>query len=318
MRMRLFRCCFGLVLGLSALALVPGCVGQSPPLPTSISTGAASPVLPPATPTAVRPSLQPSPSAAPATIPQGMAAVTSYRLDSNISFARSSQSDKSAAADNLIFRKTEIDLAGRKMRTSTAAKIASPPGQPAAPMVENQVYVIDGTIYIQGLFPRQPQMWTKTPAGENYWQVQNQAAQVMKLLPESPPVSWSGETIKVGNADIPCNFTQVTPDLPRLWTLMASQPGLQLPANAPPGVPFSQFVKNAQMKLWVAQAGDLPVSAELKMSIQIDPEQVPTLTENFKQDISMSLQFHDYNQPLSIELPAEARNAVELALQKSE
>ncbi len=101
------------------------------------------------------------------------------------------------------------------------------------------------------------------------------------------------------------------------WSLIAGQPGVQLPSDAPPGVAFSQFIKNAEMKLWVAQASGFPIRAELKMSIQIGPSQVSALTNDVSMDVSVNMLFRDYNKAVSIDLPEEAKNAADLKLEQA-
>lgn len=290
--------------------LVAGCVGQNagqaPSLPPAIAPGAPAP---PASPSPV------SPPAASLIdkISQGTAAVNSYSLDSTISSSKSATSDKSDEVDSTIYRKIKLDISGRKMQMANTMNLKMA-GSTGAPLVENLIYITGDTMYIQGAFTDEPQKWGKTTVTDNYWQLQNQAVQLVKLLQGQDAAALPPETVQSGNLAIPCDVLQVNPDLKAFWSLMAGQPGLQLPADAPPGVAFSQFIKNAQMKLWAARDSGLPVRSELEMSIRIGPAQVPALSSDVSMDISMSLLFYDYNKPVTLELPEEARNAADMVL----
>jgi hypothetical protein len=63
------------------------------------------------------------------------------------------------------------------------------------------------------------------------------------------------------------------------------------------------------------QTTNLPLKAELKMLFVIGPTLVPTYSGDITMDINISLTFSQYDQPLDIQLPAEAQTAKELSLQ---
>jgi hypothetical protein len=95
---------------------------------------------------------------------------------------------------------------------------------------------------------------------------------------------------------------------------MGSQPGIQLPSGAPPGVEFSQIIPSSDVKVWLAQSGGYPLKAEITLNVFVTPAQVSSLTTNLTMAAGLSMSFHDYNQPVTIELPQEAQAAGELNL----
>jgi hypothetical protein len=195
--------------------------------------------------------------------------------------------------------------------------VKQPDFQAGLPMIESGLLIVGDTMYIQGLFPDQPQMWTKTPAPDNYWKLLNQAGQLAALLQGQNATILTPEKVHSGNLDILCDVLQVTPDLKTLWSLMTIQPGIQLPKDAPPGVAFSQFIKKAQMKLWIAQDSGFPIKSELSMSFQIGPAQVQALKNDISMDIIINMLYYDYNKAITIDLPDEAKNATDLKLEKA-
>ena len=64
-----------------------------------------------------------------------------------------------------------LDISARRMQMDNAANIKSATGN--YPLVENSIYAIGDSLYIQGLFPDQPKTWTKTTVTEKYWEIQN-------------------------------------------------------------------------------------------------------------------------------------------------
>jgi hypothetical protein len=248
---------------------------------------------------------------------QGISRVSSYYLDRNISVIRSSGTDKSDENNNTIISNMALDIAGHNMRMDNSIVVRMP-GQPALPLIENSLYIIGDIMYVQGLFPDKPEMWSKTNITQDYWEMQNQARQLVELLQLSDIEVLSRENVISGDLNIPCDVLKVTPDLEKLWGILVDQPGMPLPPSAPPNVAFSQIVKNSEIKVWVDQTGGFPVKATLNVGIVVSPAELPTLTSAVSMDVNLNMEFSDYNRPISIELPEEAKNAPDLNLQKQQ
>lgn len=297
------------------LVVIAGCI--KPPVETAPLTPAASPVpgqttvtgtLSPAPSTILSPTLT-SPASAAAIVAKASQAVSNlqtYLFDRNISTVRSAKADQSDQTTTTIISKVALNLSARSMQMGNVVYVKLASGQMAGPTIENSIYIMNNTMYVQGLFPDNPQMWSKTALTETAWQLQDQAQQLVELLQPQNVTVLAPETLHSGNLDIPCDVLQVAPDLKGLWGLLVNQPGIQLPSQAPPGVAYSQIVKSSEMKLWLAQSNGAPVQAILKVSIQVDPTQVPSLTSAISMDINLNMLFYDYNQPVTINLPAEA------------
>jgi hypothetical protein len=211
-----------------------------------------------------------------------------------------------------------LDISGRKMQMDNKINMKPPSGQPTWPLLENGVYVVDGTLYISGLFPDEPTLWGKTAATDAYWQKQNQAERLAELLNVPQVAILSPEIIQSGNVSVACDVLRVTPNLESFWALVLLQPGiggLGLPPQPPTGVGWDQMIKNASMTLWVSQTNGVPIRADLSISMEIGPTQVPTFTTDLALDMTASMLFHDYGQTFSIALPQGAKDAIELNLQ---
>jgi len=160
---------------------------------------------------------------------QAVSNLHTYVFDRAITVVRSASVDESDKTTTSINGKTGLNLSTRDMQmyNGTYVKLAS--GQMAGSMIENSIYIVNNIMYIQGLFPNEPQMWIKTALTESIWQVQDQARQMVELLQPQNVTVLAPESIRKGDMDISCDVLQVSPDLKKLWGLMAGQPGIQLP-----------------------------------------------------------------------------------------
>jgi hypothetical protein len=229
-----------------------------------------------------------------------------YLFNRNIVAVKSATVDKSDQTTTTINGKATLDLSARSMQMNNGINVVLASGQAVGPLLEQSIYILNNTMYIQGVFPDDPQMWSKTALTDTAWQLQNQAQQLVSLLQSQNVTVLTPEIVHSGDLDIPCDVLQVTPDLKGLWALLVGQPGIQLPSAAPSGVGFDQIIKSSAVKLWVAQSNGVPIQATINVSIQVDPTQVPSLKSTVSMDISLSMQFSAYNRPVTINLPAEA------------
>ena len=91
-----------------------------------------------------------------------------------------------------------------------------------------------------------------------------------------------------------------------MWAFVVNQPGVQLPARAPDGIKYAQIVKSSEMKMWVSQSDSMPAQASLKVNIEVNQSQVPKLPGPILVNLNLNIQFGGFNQPMTIDLPAEA------------
>jgi hypothetical protein len=264
--------------------------------------------LTPAVSNTVSPSLTPSAGAAMIIdkASKALSDVQTYLFYRNVVVVESSKADKSDETTTTISGNASLNLSDRSMQMNNQVYARVSTGQTAGSLIENSIYIINNTVYIQGIFQDNPQMWGKTALTDTVWQLQNQARQTVDLLQPQNVTVLAPETLHIGDLDVPCDVLQVTPDPKELWSLLVGQPGIQLPSEAPPGIAFDQIVKSSDMKLWLAQSDGVPIQATIGVSIQVDPTQVTSLTSTVSIDISLRTQFYDYNTPVRINLPAEA------------
>jgi hypothetical protein len=287
----------------------PSVTASSPPstsfVPsvTAVVSPSASPVILPGV----------TPDLLTAKVTQSLSNVTSYNLNRTTSQLLSTKSDRSDQATSKIYSKEYLDVAHRSMQMSNAINFKQPSGQPQWPVIENRIYITGETMYIQGLFPDQPNKWSKTPVTPDIWLNQNQAQLLASFMLVQNIVSISQEAISSGDSNITCYVVKINPELNKFWSFVINQPGLQLAAAPPEGLSLEQIVRSSGMNLWIDPASGLILKADFKVSVSITPEILPSFTNNYLSEISATLLFDKYNQPLDIMLPSEAVNAVDLS-----
>jgi hypothetical protein len=313
-----------------------GCAGGPAPTTTTPTNGATTPAIstkvtpkssatvgPDVTPAATSPlPLEPSSSAGKIIekVRQSVADVSAYRLERAITATKTIKNAVGSGAYKLsVWSTMQLNLAERQLQMDNTFDITPPAGQPDWPSMENLIYIRDDTFYIKGLFPAEPQRWGKTAATAEYWQKQDQLAALMDFL-NNDAVVLAPEYSNNGRTSFACDVIQITPDLETFWALILEQPGVQtfeLPAGPPPGLSFSQLIPLAKMKLWISQIDGSLVRAELVMNMRIGPAQLATLKSDLAMDISVNMNFQDYNQPFPLSLPLETKEAIELNIQPS-
>jgi hypothetical protein len=174
------------------------------------------------------------------------------------------------------------------------------------------MYMVDGWLYTQMNIPMAEEQWNKTKVEGNEVS-QNQLAQLVQMLKTTTQTTLTG-TEKVSGTD--CYVLKITPNLEDLFNWLMSQSGA---LNE--GFDFSQFdisklIKNFELKYWIAKSNFNIAKASADMSMDVTPDTVGASSEDFERMtmvVSMSMTFSQYNQPVDIQLPAEAANAVEVS-----
>jgi len=187
---------------------------------------------------------------------------------------------------------THLDIAGKKMQMYLA-----PSDPSAAGTMRLETYSIDDTMYLKLKVPGQREQWVKTSLPVGYWQTQNPFQQDLDLLKVSK-VEIVGEE-KIGEQN--CYVVNVVPtkervaDIVRQQTAALSQLGGQIA-----GVNPAQVSQDMVLKQWIAADTFLSPKKQLQITLKTDTQ--------VSMDIVMT--YSGYNQPVAINLPPEAKNAI--------
>ena len=176
-----------------------------------------------------------------------------------------------------------------------------------------EVYFIDDIMYTLVEVPAlgNISMWLKSEIPEGAWEQMNQVEPQIELL-QAAVVSVIGTDTVRG---VDCYLLEVTPDLEQLWELFMQQS--QVTSQELPEVAedfMKEIFESFSVTQWIAKTTFHLVKAEIEMALEMTPEAMgfPDEEGSLTMEIAMSVLAYDYNQPVSIELPPEAENAIEV------
>ncbi len=252
-----------------------------------------------------------------ASIREGAVSVSSYRLNRNIEQEVSSPGTTTQGTYR-IYSQFVMNVPNRILEMTNAINLKQPVGQPSWPMIENAIFIKDDYMYIQGLFPDDPQAWKKTPLTTEAWQMYNQAEFLISFV---KPGSISGIYNVIEKSGSSSNneiLVEINPDSSELWSFIVNQPGIQLPKAPPEHVSYDSFMKSTGFKIWFDRKTGLPQRVVAGIDVEIKPDIMPSLKNSFLSSVKVNLSFSEYNLPVSIVIPSEALQSDELSLQKAE
>jgi len=176
-----------------------------------------------------------------------------------------------------------------------------------------EMYFIGDTMYMLMQVPElgSISMWMKSELPPGMYQQMTQVQDQVDLLAAS-------EIKIIGTEDVrgtDCYVVELRPDPDELWELIMQQS--QVTSQELPEVEedvMKEIFEGFSVKQWIARDTYLLCKAEIEMALEITPEAMgfPDEEGSLTMEIAMSLLAYDYNQPVSIELPPEAENAIEV------
>ncbi|MCL0100544.1 hypothetical protein M1N80_01855 [Peptococcaceae bacterium] len=215
------------------------------------------------------------------------------------------------------------------MKMNTEVNLPQPQtgeSQPAQPEKMNtlmEIYLIDNIMYsktdmkIDG-DSIMPAEWVKMEMPQDYYSTMGIDAYVQIL--KSSQIEFLPDE-KVNGTE--CYVVKLTPDIEKFREIIMNQMnmfgagmfGTEMPTQDMEGSSenLSQMFKNLDITYWIAKDTFYPVKEHANMTIVLNPEilNTPDMPGNFemKMDIEMTSTYHSYNEPVTIELPEEAKNA---------
>jgi outer membrane lipoprotein-sorting protein len=186
-------------------------------------------------------------------------------------------------------------------------------------MISVESYIIDGMMYIrpEAIMPEGPgekSMWMKQEAPIEVWERMSASSGIenYKELLRTAQVEVTGSE-KVEGVD--CYVLQLNPEMAELYqTAMDPAGGIGQAGMLPP-VPeelLEEMFNSFSVKQWIAKDTHFLMKAEIDMTIESTPELVDYLGEEGETSLDITINFraYNYNQPVTIELPPEAEEAI--------
>jgi len=174
-----------------------------------------------------------------------------------------------------------------------------------------ETYLVDGVMYTRVSVQGSDQ-WMKMVMPEGIWEKQNELYQQSDLLSMAEDVKYLG----VENVDgTECYLVEVTPSSENLKELLSGLEMLDVPGLDTSKLNLADIIKEISFKQWVAKDSYLFVKTTQHMSMEMRPEDFGATEADFQKMIvsaDTEMVFFGYNEPISIQLPGEALEAVEV------
>ena len=146
----------------------------------------------------------------------------------------------------------------------------------------------------------------KMPLPDKMWDSQSQIGLQIDFLRTAEEINFLGSEEANGTD---CYVVEIIPSTEPLHKMLSQ---IQMPSIE--DADFSQFnfadmIIEMSFKQWVSKDDYLIMKSETHVVMEISPEDVGTSVEEFQKitaDQSAVMVFYDYNESVSIELPAEA------------
>jgi hypothetical protein len=212
-----------------------------------------------------------------------------------------------------------LDLENRQMGANLTMNVVAPGKDEEVMGVV--MYIIDGMMYAMPEAPGEEPTWMKEKVPAEAWEMMEGTSGLedYKGLLEAAQVEVLGSE-KVKGVD--CYVLQLTPNMAQLWQT-AMQPGGAGRGEVLPAVPeefLQEVVRSFSVKQWIAKDTYFLMKVEIDMAVESNPELMgyPDEEGEININLTISLLAYNYNQPVSLELPPEAKEAQTLAQQVEE
>lgn len=185
------------------------------------------------------------------------------------------------------------------------------------------VYLVDDYIYLNQEVLGEEPMWVKLQVPEegpvndllgNPQVILDLMANIIEAVELDPKGT---ETVK----GIDCYVMEAKPNFDQLWQILMQLPGLdELPAEIPDlsslPVDLDDLITELVFKEWIAKDTYFLTKVEVQMAVHATPEilGLPEEEGEVTASLNLSIVIYDHNEPVSIDLPAEAESAEEVSL----
>lgn len=162
-----------------------------------------------------------------------------------------------------------------------------------------QMYMIDGWMYM-GTELYGQNIWMKTQITEEMWDEQYSAMQGGEaLLVDAIEINIVGKETTNG---VSCWKLDVNPDMAKVMEWAQTQMEAEV-GELPTDIDFTEMFNDVSVTMWIAEDTFYTIRCDVTMTVNIDGDAM---------DVSMVVNYSDYNKPVNITLPDEASEAIEI------
>ncbi len=243
-----------------------------------------------------------------------------YKFDMNMAMEMSGESmGENFSMDMTIDGDGMVDSVNQEMQMDMDVSMKMDMGTMGDMDVDAEMatYIVDNVMYMKtGEMMGMPEQWMKMEMPLGTWESQDMVSQQTELLESAELEISDGGNVNGAS----CYKVKMTPDMLELFNSLMSQPGMGEGLGVDPlpeGMDASELadmIKDFSVTQWYAKDTFFPMKAEIEMEMVITAEDmgVPGEEGSMDMNISMTMNFKDYNKSVSIKLPSEANEAMDM------
>ena len=209
-----------------------------------------------------------------------------------------------------------LDLENRQMRADITMSMALLGEDEMEMEMGMEMYIIDDMGYVMTDMLGMEPTWMKSEISEADWGEVSEgvglAESQLELLQGAQVEVIGSEKVK----GIDCYVLQLTPDMGQLWQTVMEQAEVAGEEILPEvdEIFLEEVFRSFSVKQWVAKDTYFITKAEIDMVMELTPEAMgfPEEEGEMTMNITISYLAYDYNEPVSIELPPEALEALDV------
>jgi len=197
-----------------------------------------------------------------------------------------------------------IDSANREMQLIMDMDIDVPGKEKQSMPMES--YLVDDWMHIKVSVEEKGAQWMKMPLPDEMWDSQSTISQQIELLQTAKEVNFLGSE-DVNGMD--CYVVEMVPSAEALNKMLSQMQMPDIEEADFSHLSFADMIKEMSFKQWIAEDGYLIMKSETHVLMEISAEDVGATVDEFQKitaDQTSVMLFYDYNEPVSIELPADA------------
>jgi hypothetical protein len=244
--------------------------------------------------------------------------IKTYQFDMDVTMDVAGESEGGAVGSTMtIANSGTLDLENVQMRVDIAVNSSTVAPEEDDQEMRVELYITDGMMYnAMSEAPEEEPTWMKEEVSPEAWENLKAIVglETYKELIETVQVEVIGSE-KVKGVD--CYLLQLTPKMAQLWQI-AMQPigGGVFEGGILPSVPeefLQEVFRSFSVRQWIAKDTYFLMKVKIDIVIESTPELMDYLEDEEGEmtiDLSISLLAYNYNQPVSIVLPQEAKEAI--------
>ena len=197
-----------------------------------------------------------------------------------------------------------IDSANREMQLIMDMDIDVPGKEKQSMPMES--YLVDDWMHIKVSVEEKGAQWMKMPLPDEMWDSQSTISQQIELLQTAKEVNFLGSE-DVNGMD--CYIVEMVPSAEALNKMLSQMQMPDIEEADFSNLSFADMIKEMSFKQWIAEDGYLIMKSETHVLMEISAEDVGATVDEFQKitaDQTSVMLFYDYNEPVYIELPADA------------